>query len=402
MPLEVQAQNVQSFLDSFLSSDQKAPEQVETPIQSSVQDIIDQSSSKAANPPQETAIGEQGEDNKPKPELGKEEIEKVLNKGEDEKKVEEENIYIKDVSKLSEVLKEKNLLIPYEDGTLPTTQEEIIDALTQSIPFQVQQSVEAAWKERVEALPESILKIHEYAAKGVTTAQQLAQFTNAVAQTEIIGALDPKVADDQEQIVLLQLLNTGLDEKSAREEVADLKAQNKLEDRATRFFPTLKKAYDDNVRRQEIEKIELDNEQQQYIQTNATNVKYFLEKDTEYLPFKLDNRTDKQYKNTIFNLAGQPVERLEDGTPVFGWQKHLESLQYGTEEEYKKFMKIMAFMADDKKYEEAVGKKVKTATEVKEFKKIATSTGTSVNSLPKESSQQSQPGIKKSNTWGIS
>jgi hypothetical protein len=116
----------------------------------------------------------------------------------------------------------------------------------------------------------------------------------------------------------------------------------------------------------------------------------------------LDNRTDKQYKNTIFNLAGQPVERLEDGTPVFGWQKHLESLQYGTEEEYKKFMKIMAFMADDKKYEEAVGKKVKTATEVKEFKKIATSTGTSVNSLPKESSQQSQPGIKKSNTWGIS
>lgn len=404
MPLEINPNDTQGFLNKFLSPEEKVvttePTITNSPIQNAINDLT--------KPPHKEGEGEDKEAPKreefKQPELSKEELEKALNKEAEQKKVEEDKFFVKDVTKFSETLKEKNLLIPYEDGTLPSTEEELYDAIAQSSQYNAKQTVDAAWKERVESLPPSLLRIHEYAAKGITTAQELADFTNAVAQTELVGSLDPKNVDNQEQIVLLQLMNTGLDEKTAREEVADLKAQNKLEERATRFFPTLKRAYDENVRRQEVDKAEREQEQERYIQTNAANVTFFLEKETSYLPFTLDNK-DKIFKRDIFQLAGQPVEITEDGTPVFGWQRQIESLQYGTEEEYKKFMKVMAFLANDKKYEEGVSKKTKTATEIREFKKIGTTTGTSINQLSTEQAE-AVPGIRKKDTvlnssaWG--
>lgn len=406
MALEINPNDTQGFLDRFLSPEEKVtntePVITNSPIQNAINDLTKPTPKEGEGTKEEPKPGTEPVK---QPELSKEELEKSLNKEPDNKQAADDKLFIKDVAKFSETLKEKNLLIPYEDGSLPATEEDLYDAIAQSSQFQVQQSIEAAWKERVESLPPSLLRIHEYAAKGVTTAQELADFTNAVAQTELVGSFDPKNVDNQEQIVMLQLINTGLDEKTAREEVADLKAQNKLEERATRFFPTLKRAYDENVRRKEVDKAETLQEQERYIQTNAANVTYFLEKETSYLPFTLDNK-DKAFKRDIFQLAGQPIEITEDGSPVFGWQRQIESLQYGTEEDYKKFMKVMAFLANDKRYDEGVSKKVKTATEVKEFKKIGTTSGTSVNQLYTEQQNQVVPGIKKKDTvlnpsaWG--
>jgi hypothetical protein len=391
MPFELSTSNdVQGFLDSFLSTDQKpAPAStatVDSPVQTALDNLTNTPPAKEEIPPAEGV----------KPETKtKEEIEAALNKEDDAKKEEEAQVLIKDVTKLAENLKEKGLLIPYEDGSLPSTEEEIYNALEQSTQFTAKQVVDNAWREKVESLSPSLLRIHEFAAQGMTTAQQIAEFTNVIAQNEQVGGLDPKVADDQEQIVLLQLLNTGLDEKSAREEVADLKARNALAEKAARFFPPLKKAYEDNARKLEIEQQEKVAEQTRYVQTNAANVTYFLEKDTDYLPFKIDPR-DRAYKAEIFNLAGQEVDRTEDGNPVFGWQRHLESLQYGTEQDYKRFMKFMAFLANDKKYEEGLGKKVASTTKQQEFKKIGTTQGTTVNTLSSEQTQV-PTGIKKPN-----
>lgn len=388
MPFELSSSNdVQGFLDSFLTDQKPAPAStatVDSPVQTALDNIANTPSAKEEIPLAEGVKVET---------KTKEEIEAALNKEADIKKEVEAQVLIKDVTKLAETLKEKGLLIPYEDGTLPSTEEEIYNALEQSTQFTAKQVVDNAWREKVESLSPSLLRIHEFAAQGITTAQQIAEFTNVIAQNELVGGLDPKVAEDQEQIVLLQLLNTGLDEKSAREEVADLKARNVLADKATRFFPPLKKAYEDNARKLEIEQQEKVTEQARYVQTNAANVTYFLEKDTDYLPFKIDPR-DRAYKAEIFNLAGQEVDRTEDGNPVFGWQRHLESLQYGTEQDYKRFMKFMAFLANDKKYEEGLGKKVASTTKQQEFKKIGTTQGTTVNTLSSEQIQATS-GIKK-------
>jgi hypothetical protein len=292
-----------------------------------------------------------------------------------EKEEVEDTSLIKDPIKFSEILKEKALLEPYEDGTYPQTEEELINALEQSIPYKVQTSLDAAWKEKVENLPPSLAKIHEYAEMGVTTAQQLAEFTSAVANTEIVSNYDPAKPEDQEQIVLLQLMNTGISEATAREEVADLKERNRLESRAKEYFPGLKKAYQDEVARQTRDKAEAEENVTRYVTTNAANAQYFLEKDTDYLPFKFATG-DKNYKQSILQLAAQTEDRNEDGTPVFAWQRYIESLQFGDENSYKKYMKLMAYAANMEKYEEGLSKKAANSSTNKDFKKIKTTQGT--------------------------
>jgi hypothetical protein len=366
--------DVQDFMTGFLNPEKQDSPQNTSKEPDSVQNFLDQ-------PTDETTEG-------PKPEVVADD-KKVEEFVKEEQKAEEDKSLIKDVSKFVETFKEKGLLQPYEDGTLPSTEEEAIDALLQSHEYKAQVAIEEAWREKIESLSPNLQLIHEYAAQGVTTAQQLSQFTNSVAQTEAVAQLDPKSPEDQERIVLLQLMNTGLSEQDARDEVADLKERGRLESKATTFYPTLKRAYDDNVRQQLAEKAREEESVQSYVKNNAINTQYFLEKDTDYLPFKITPQ-DKNYKQAIYQLGAQVIERQEDGTPVFGWQKYIESLQFGDEASYKKYMKAMAYLANMDKYEEGISKKSANTAITNNFKKIKTTSGTQTNVTSEAESARKQ------------
>ncbi len=379
--------SAQSFLNSLQGEDNKPAE--EKVQEAPFQELINQK-----NKPTSTETSEETVDDGKKKDV-QEELNKITPKEEAAPSL------ISDVAKFSEKLKEKELLQPYEDGTFPQTEDEVLDALIQTNEFKVNSTIEQAWKQKVENLPESLQIIHQYAQMGVQTAKELAPFIQQVSQLEAIAQLDPKNAEHQEQIVLIQLLNTNMNEKSAKEEVADLKERGKLEARANQYFPSLKKSYEDNVRQSLLEKQQKEEQFEQYIDTNATNVTYFLEKDLDYLPFKIDK--DRALKAKVFDLAGIPVDRTSDGDPVFGWQKQIESLQYGDEKSYKKFMKLMTFLADDEKYDKNVGKKVESSAHSNTFKKIATTQIKATNNLSQEKEHQTTAKkIDSKAAWSIS
>ncbi len=329
-------------------------------------------------------------------------VQAEFDKANEEKIKEEENskLFIKDVKAFSEILKEKGILEAYEDDSLPEKEDEFIDALSQSVERRANLRIEQAWKEKVENLPDALLRIHEYASLGITNATELNTFINSVAQSEAIGSLDVKNPSDQEQIVLIQLLNTGIDEKSAREEIEDLKERNKLEARAGQYYPSLKKTYDDNIRQAEVDKANSQEELQRYLQTNATNVAYFLEKDVEYLPFKFA-ANDKNYKAQIAQLASQPVDVTPEGSPIFAWQKQIEALQYGDEKAYKDYMDTMAFLANKEKYKEAIRKQASNTTNTANFKKIKDTSGKSVNTTSAEQEEIVTKQKPQNRAWSL-
>lgn len=292
------------------------------------------------------------------------------NKLEAEKFFEEENNpqeSLSDIGKFSELLSEKEILMPYEDGTLPSNVDELVDALYQSSENKVRTEIEQAWQNKISSLPESIIRLYEYAEMGLTTMKDLHNFIETKARTEAISSLDPTKEADQETIVLLQLINSGMSEADARDEVRDLIERDRLEARANQYFPSLKKMYEEKEREMVIEKQRKAEIEQSFIQNNSINVQHFLQDNNiDYLPFKMDNN----YKQAVYELAAIPVKQNEDGEFSYGWESYIRSLQLGDEAAYKKYMKIMAFIANDKQYDENISLRSSNNTNAKNFKKI--------------------------------
>ena len=238
-----------------------------------------------------------------------------------------------------------------------------------------------------------------YVEQGVSDGRDFAKLLGQVAARNEIADLDPKKEADQEQIVLIQLRNTGLSEKDAREEIADLKTANKLADRASKFFPALKQAYDNQVKQTLLEKEQEAQEREQYIDNNSLNVKYFLEEDSTFLPFKI---TDVKHKSAIFELAAKPVALDADGEVVYAWQDYLQSLQRGTEAQYKKYMKVMAFLANPDEYDKNVIKKGADNEKKNIHKKLDIGQNRN-NSLGSRETNDAAPVIPRSKPgpWGL-
>lgn len=272
--------------------------------------------------------------------------------------------------------KEQEIVREYEDGSFPQTKEELADAIKQSSLIIAQQKAQEFIQNEIESLPTPIQQIIDYGKSGVTTATELKQFINAVSNFEQVNQLDPTNEQHQEAIIKMQLLNTGLDEASANEQIEIYKETNKLGIIAEKLVVPLKETYRKEYQQQMLEKQEKENFLAAQIDSNSTNIQYYLDTDTSYLPFKHD---DNKIKAGVYDLGAKVVEWDDRGNPVFGWQKKMESLQYSSNpDDYKEFVKILTFMNNSGFYEKKLGKTVSNATVEKEFKQVKQTTPNAV------------------------
>jgi len=318
---------------------------------------------------------------------GSEEVDKLL---EGQKKEEEKPSFFQTPIELAEKLLAENILYPYEDGTKPQTTEEVIEALKQSSLYNAQQEANKIVEEKFGKYSPALQAVIEYGDNGITSATELQKFIGQVSQFEQIASLDPKNEKHQEQIVYMQLINNGFDDQGARDEIADLKERKRLSGTAEKYHPLLANAYKAQVEKSQFEKRRQIEEEHKYVETNHGNVSYFLEHEDEFVPFKVP----KKDKYTAYELAARPVDYTPEGEAVYGWQRYLESLQFGDEKSFKEYMKIMTFIANSKSYDEGVKKVATNATKTQQFKNI--NTGGKSNEFTKQ--EPDAPVIRKPST----
>jgi hypothetical protein len=374
----IQEDATSSFLDQFLSG---APiETTETP---NILDQLTSANQSGENPPVVEGEEEKGEE-APK-------IEEIVNQ--EKKEIEKK---LPTPTEVFDQLQKEGLAFVYEDGSKPETYEEIVEVVKQSRLASIQEEINNAWEEKMNSLTPQVQTIIQYAQSGVTSATELNNLMNQVSYFERVSELDPKIEADQEQIVYLQLLNTGLTDTEAKEQVDILKESKLLERNATQAFPILKKNYEAQVRKTFQEQQEREEGIEQYVQNNAVNVQYFVENEKTFLPFSIS----KPHKIAVMNLAAKPIGIGENYEPIFGYNAHLKALQNGTEEQYKDFMDTMAFIADKKAYKEKIQTQASNKTAEKDFKKIAIPS--KVNNSEAQQEYDGPTIQKKSNTaWSL-
>lgn len=392
----IQEEQASSFLEDFLAG--KSTEQTSQSQQSAsgstsfLDDILGKTQQATGESTTEDPALQEAEDTTEKvegDEEGKteESVEELLKKKE-EKKVEEPKV----PEKLFEKLKEEGLAFEYEDGTKPETLEEIAHVLKESRNLTIQKEIEEAWNEKVQSLSPQIQTILKYAESGVVTATDLNNLISQVSYYERVSDLDPKNPEDQEQIVYIHLLNTGLSEEEATEQLNVFKESKSIDKLSEKFYPSLKKTYEAQIRRNFEEQKAKEEMIDAYVQTNAVNVQYFLQNEQAFVPFKLS----KDHKVGILELAAKPIA-IDPVTndPVFAYQDYLKGLQSGTEEQYKEFMEIMAFIANKKAYKEKFQSQVTSKTTEKNFKKIMIPEGKASNQLSDEDENDTRMVIRK-------
>lgn len=311
-------------------------------------------------------------------------LDNFINSLDKETKEKEQEVKKEDnLTSLVSLFQEKEVLGVYEDGTVPQTTDELVDAIKQSSLLIAQQQAQEYIKQEIESLPTTIQQIIDYGKGGITTASELKQFINSVSNYEQISQLDPSNEDHQEAIVRMQLINSGFDEATANEQIEIYKETNKLATTAEKLIVPLKETYRKEYQQHLIEKQEKENFLSSQIDTNSVNVRHYLDKEIDYLPFKLE---DNKVKAGVYDLGAQVYEWDDKGNPVFGWQKKMESLQYSANpDEFKTFVKILAFMNDPAFYEKKLGKVVSNATVEKEYKQVKQIVSKSV--IPSSSEQ---------------
>lgn len=329
-------------------------------------------------------------------EKGESAVQSALNKSEKDDTPTE----ISDYKQLAEKLIEDKILIGFEDGAKVENPEEFVDLLQGNIEFKVEEAIKERWEQEIGSLSNDAKTIIAYAKGGITDARDFAQLINKLAAKNEVFSFDPSKETDQEQIVKLQLLNAGLSEAAAKETVEDLKASKKLEARAKELFPSMKKAYEAQVQQSFKAKEQEQQERDSYVVNNATNVQHFLQNEEKYLPFKIK---DTNYKSLVYELAAKPVALAENGDIIYGWQNYLNSLQNGTEENYKEFMKIVTYMANTKGYDEAISKLVANDVNKGNFERKKNSDSTKKLAIGNKEINTDTQGFRKKvgNPWSV-
>lgn len=273
-------------------------------------------------------------------------------------------------------LVEENLIYTFDDGSLPKNQEELILAIKQSNEYNTSLNADRVLNERYESLPDPLKLIFDYAQKGVNNISELRTYINQVHELEGIQQLDVSNEAHFENIVAKHLSNTGLTDDAIKLEIEDLKDSGKLKGAAERYFPAIEFKQKEVLRNLENNKRIEEENRKSYITNNAQNVRYMLENSAAVLDLNIDN----QVRATVFELAANPIGIDVQGEAVYGWQQHLNSLQNGTEAQYKEFIEVMTFLADKNKYNNTKGQTVVNKNNIDTFKKIKVPTQSVMNS----------------------
>jgi hypothetical protein len=288
----------------------------------------------------------------------------------------EEDSLLSNTEDFANKLIEENLIYTFEDGSLPKNTKELVEALKQSNAHNFSLNADRVLTERYESLPDPLKLIFDYAQKGVNNISELREYINEVQDLEGIQELDVTKESDFENIVARHLANTGLSQEAIRLEIEDLKDSNKLKLAAERYFPAIEQKQKQVIKDLENNKRIEEDRRKEYITGNAQNVRYFLENSETELELIID----KQVKANVFELAANPIGIDPQGTAVYGWQQYIDSLQNGTETQYKEFIEIMTFLADKNKYNKSKGQVITNNNNLETFKKIKVPTSSVMNS----------------------
>jgi hypothetical protein len=358
-PTQFEVQNSDDFVNNFLNNIDTPPDSKETfdPNSPVIQPIIELDEKKVEGVANGTKSAE--------------EMLKDLNLTDDV-----DNDSFPNTEEFATQLVKENLIYTFEDGSLPKTQKELVEALRQSNEHNVSLNADRVLNERYDSLPDPLKLIFNYAQQGVNNISELRTYINEVHELEGIQELDITNEADFEKIVEKHLINTGLTQEAIRLEIEDLKDSNKLRSAAERYFPAIEfkqkqviKSLEDNKRLEE-------ENRKAYITGNAQNVRYFLENSEAELKLNIDNSV----KANVFELAANPIGVDSQGTAVYGWQQHIDNLQNGTEDQYKEFIEIMTFLADKNKYNKSRGQVITNNNNLEIFKKIKVPTSSVMNS----------------------
>lgn len=315
----------------------------------------------------------------------KEETDDAVQKALLEKKTEDTTF---DFRTVSEKLIAEGILSGFEDGKVES-EEDLKILLEGNIEQKARVALEERWEQKISNYSPDIQLILKYADGGISDTRDLQKLMSQMSARNEISELDPKNEEDQERIVMIQLINSGLNEKAARATVEDLKTAKSLSTRANEFYPGLKNSYDLQVKQTLLEGQQEERQRNQYVKDNSVNVQFLLNNEVDYLPFKIQ---ESQYKSAVYQLAAKPTRVSQDGEIVFAWQDYIKSLQEGDEKQYKEFLKIITFAASSKKYDEAISKVSSSNTSKENFKKIKILEGKGSET---QSQEKSATGIRK-------
>ena len=288
----------------------------------------------------------------------------------------DDSIVVDNPEDFASKLIQENLIYSFDDGSLPKNHEELILAIKQSNEYNNSLNADKVLNERYESLPDPLKLIFDYAQKGVNNISELRTYINQVHELEGIQQLDVANEADFEKIVAKHLSNTGLTEDAIRLEIEDLRDSGKLKGAAERYFPAIEFKQKEVIKNLENSKRIEEENRKSYITNNAQNVRYMLENSVDVLNLDIDN----QVRASVFELAANPIGIDVEGEAVYGWQQHLNSLQNGTEEQYKEFIEVMTFLADKNKYNKTKGQVVVNKINTDTFKKIKVPTQSVMNS----------------------
>lgn len=274
----------------------------------------------------------------------------------------EKNGMVEVVNKLIEAGK----IIPFDDDK-PIDEyslkdyQELFEANFQEIENKVRQQTPI---EFFDSLPQELQYAAKYVADG---GQDIKGLFKILAQAEEVRELNPKVEQDQEQIVreYLRVTNFGTSE-DIQEEIDAWKDRGDLESKALKFKPKLDAMQEDVVQQRLGQQEQMRQQQQQAAQQYMDNV-YNTVSTAEINGLKMD----KKVQGMLYNGLVQPNYPSISGRPTNMLGHLLEKYQY-VEPNYPLIAEALWLLADPDGYRSKVKEQGKTEAVEKTVRQLKT------------------------------
>jgi hypothetical protein len=265
------------------------------------------------------------------------------------------------------------------------TIEEAKALIIENLKLKETKTEEDVWKAKIKSYSPQIQALLHYAEQG---GQDISTLMGAIAQAEEASDLTLENEEGQTEIIRQTLKLKGFDDDEIKDQIDTLKDVNKLKSKAEKFLPELTKMQEKRVemilQEQESRRKEAEDASRIYL----TTVQNTLNKD------KVGALSlQRQDKAKIFEALAVPKYRSLNGTPVNGFIKSLEEMQFGKNADYDHFTNIVHFAVDKEGFINKLKEELKAELTATTIKKLKTSKSTSANAQDEETSNPQKKNV---------
>jgi hypothetical protein len=265
------------------------------------------------------------------------------------------------------------------------TIEEAKALIIENLKLKESKTEEDVWKTKIKSYSPQIQALLHYAEQG---GQDISTLMGAIAQAEEASDLTLENEEGQTEIIRQTLKLKGFDDDEIKDQIDTLKDVNKLKSKAEKFLPELTKMQEKRVemilQEQESRRKEAEDASRIYL----TTVQNTLNKD------KVGALSlQRQDKAKIFEALAVPKYRSLNGTPVNGFIKSLEEMQFGKNADYDHFTNIVHFAVDKEGFINKLKEELKAELTATTIKKLKTSKSTSANAQDEETSNPQKKNV---------